>query len=100
MRSLVKPFVVWSLVFCLTAVVAAPGLAAERREPLKDVSAGEMAVDLLVLRPLGMAATLVGGALCFLSIPFASAGGNQEVANRKLMVDPAKFTFQRQLGDI
>lgn len=100
MHSLTKSIVVWSLLLCFAGVLAAPALAAEKNEPIKDVSGEAMAVDFLLLRPLGMATTVLGTALCIFSVPFSSPGGNESKAIEKLMKEPARFTFQRQLGDI
>jgi len=58
-----------------------------------------MTVDLVFCRPLGFVAML-GGALVFVvSSPFSGLGGNIEGAWDSLVVDPAEFTFKRQLGN-
>ena len=41
-----------------------------------DRSAGAMVVDALAVRPLGMAATLLGSAVFIISLPFSALGGN------------------------
>ena len=57
-----------------------------------------MTVDLVFCRPLGFVA-LLGGTLVFVvSSPFSGLGGNIEGAWDNLVVDPAEFTFKRQLG--
>lgn len=74
-------------------------LAQERIKALDDDKAGYMMGDLVVMRPLGIAATAVGTVFYVLSLPFSLAGGNEAEARQKLMADPAGYTFTRPLGD-
>ena len=62
-------------------------------------SAAAMAVDLLVARPLGLAATVVGSVVFVASLPFTALAGNVGDPADKLVVEPAKFTFVRPLGE-
>jgi hypothetical protein len=62
------------------------------------VKAGEMTGDALVVRPLGLCATVIGTALFVISLPFSALGGNTDKAFNYLMKSPAKFTFDRPLG--
>jgi len=71
-----------------------PGLAAQEDEP----SAGTMAADLVVARPLGVAATVLGAAAFVVSLPFSALGGNVGQAADALVVGPTKATFVRCLG--
>ena len=64
-----------------------------------NVSAEAMTADLLVIRPLGIVATVVGSAIFIVSLPFSALGGNTKIAYQKLVKDPAKFTFKRPLGE-
>jgi hypothetical protein len=59
-----------------------------------------MVVDALLLRPLGIVATVVGAAVCVVSLPFSAAAGNTDEACQKLVKEPAGYTFQRPLGEI
>jgi len=77
---------------------APPALAREHLENL-DEKAGYMAGDLAVIRPLGIVATAVGAVIYFISLPFSLAGGNEEEARQKLVIDPAEYTFTRPLGE-
>jgi hypothetical protein len=61
--------------------------------------AEKMAADVLVARPVGFAATVLGSVLYVISLPFSYAGGNQHEAQQALVEDPARFTFQRPLGE-
>ena len=64
-----------------------------------DIIAGKMAGDALVVRPLGLAATIVGGVLFVISLPFSALGGNTKSAFNYMLADPFMFTFNRPLGD-
>lgn len=66
---------------------------------LREPTAEGMAADALVVRPVGIAATIVGAVIYAISLPFSYAGGNQQQAYETLVVDPATHTFQRPLGE-
>jgi hypothetical protein len=66
----------------------------------KEYSAEKMAADLLLVRPVGILATLFGGAVFIVALPFSLLGGNTEDTYRNLVVAPAKYTFKRPIGDI
>ena len=93
-----------SLVSLFAAVLlftwaASPALAKEKQSIVgEDRNAVSMMFDLVLLRPLGLAATVVGTAFFVVSLPFSILGGNTGEAAKKLMVEPAKYTFTRPLG--
>ena len=94
-----------SLIFFLLAAVllftwaASPALAKEEQYITgEDRNAASMMFDLVLLRPLGLVATVVGTAFFVVSLPFSVLGGNTGEAAKKLMVEPAKYTFTRPLG--
>ena len=74
-------------------------MAQERIKALDDDKAAYMMGDLVIMRPLGIAATAVGAVAYVLSLPFSLLGGNEAEARQKLMGDPAGYTFTRPLGD-
>jgi hypothetical protein len=88
-------FLMSSLVFFHFAGIA------PAKEYLEDLGekGGYMAADLAVLRPIGIAATAVGAVIYVISLPFSLAGGNEEEARQKLVIDPATYTFTRPLGE-
>jgi hypothetical protein len=83
------------------ALVAVPCMTcfAEGLEQDDDIIAGKMAGDALVARPLGLCATVIGGAIFVVSLPFSALGGNTKPAYDSLLVNPFKFTFSRPLGE-
>ena len=59
----------------------------------------DMVVDALVMRPLGLAATVVGTVLTVVALPFTIPSGSVETSARQLILRPADYTFKRPLGD-
>jgi hypothetical protein len=88
-----KPLGLLLLTAALCGLLTGPAHAAE-----DEPSAGAMAVDLVVARPLGIVATTVGAAAFLVSLPFSLAGGNVDQAADKLVMGPARETFVRCLG--
>ena len=74
---------------------------APAKEYLDDIDekAGYMIGDLVVMRPLGIVATAVGAIAYVISLPFSLGGGNEPEARQKLIIEPAKYTFTRPLGE-
>ena len=54
--------------------------------------------DLIVARPLLIAATILGTGLFIVASPFAALGGNLKETGNALVVGPAKAAFVRCLG--
>lgn len=62
-------------------------------------SGGEMTADLLIVRPLSLAATVLGTGLFVVSLPFALLAPDGAAATaQRLVVEPARYTFARPLG--
>ena len=57
-----------------------------------------MGADILIARPLLLAATVIGTGLFIVSLPLSMLGNNVGDANQKLVIAPAKATFLRCLG--
>ncbi len=57
-----------------------------------------MYTDLLVLRPVGAATTVIGAAAYLVSLPFTLPVGRSTQVGKKLVAGPALFTFYRCLG--
>lgn len=100
MHKLVKHSMFVLVAVALISVsMAAPASAQvqiEKREP----GAGAMTYDLLLLRPLGAVATVLGSAIFVVSLPFSALGRNVGRAGTVLVVNPLAFTLARPLGVI
>lgn len=74
------------------------GYSTEYAEPAAPPSANATAADLLVARPGGLAATVLGAAVLVVGLPFTLINGSTGQAAHKLVVEPAEYTFTRPLG--
>jgi len=63
-------------------------------------SAASMAVDLVLVRPLSLVATVLGAGLYIVQLPIALTTGDAVTPGQKLIVEPAAFTFTRPLGQM
>lgn len=54
--------------------------------------------DLLIMRPLGIAACAVGFAGSVLALPFAAMSNSDKDVSRRLIAEPFAYTFTRPLG--
>lgn len=101
MSTFARKIVSISLIVAITLIPFGASVMAEESQTFENErTAAKMTADLLLVRPAGIFATLLGGALCILGLPFTAMGGNFEDSYYKLLVAPAKYTFQRPLGDI
>lgn len=98
MNGNLKRMMVLLIAIALVALPCMTGFAQDL-EMDDDLIAGKMAGDALVVRPLGLGATVIGGALFIVSLPFSALGGNIDAAYEYLLADPFNFTFSRPLGD-
>ena len=93
--------------FALLAVIAlllagpfgSSALAAPAEGNSNGTKGAAMAVDALAARPLGLASTVFGAATFVISLPFSALGDNIGPAYESLIVAPAKYTFDRPLGE-
>ncbi|MFJ4143391.1 multidrug transporter [Pseudomonas sp. NPDC089734] len=89
----------------LVGLQAVPAVAADipagSGDPVYSIQtppAYAMIGDLIIARPLLIAATIVGTGLFVIAAPFAAAGGNLGATGKALVVDPGKAAFVRCLG--
>ena len=83
-----------------TLAINASFAAAQEHTGLDDApSIGAVAVDLAILRPLGLAATVAGSCLFVLSLPISIMRGVEPIEPaQQLVLQPARFTFTRPVG--
>jgi hypothetical protein len=58
-----------------------------------------MMYDTIVVRPIGIVATAVGSVFWLISLPFSASGDNVDTATKKLVKEPAAYTFKRPIGE-
>lgn len=78
-------------VFIFTAAPSCWSWEAEDSTPL--------GVEVLLVRPLGAAATVVGSLFYVITLPFTAALGQDDEAADALVHSPYEFTFERHLGE-
>jgi uncharacterized membrane protein len=101
MYKIKKHAVIFLLISALVCVpFGASALAATQNSSneVNEVSGSSMTADLILVRPLGIVATVLGCAVFVVSLPFSALGGNTKQASQKLVKEPAAFTFTRPLG--
>ena len=95
MSIITRPFFLLALI----VVMSVPQLSlANARVVDENPSALAMVGDLVIARPVGLAATVIGTAVFLVTLPFSLLGGNAAEAGSTLVVGPAKTTFVRCLG--
>jgi hypothetical protein len=99
MRKIAKSWMVFGVIAALIAVPFATSAMAQEYFETKEPSGDAMLYDTLVLRPVGIVATVVGSVFWLISLPFSAAGDNVDTATEKLVKDPAAYTFKRPLGE-
>ena len=62
--------------------------------------AGAMVLDAFLLRPLGLAATVLGTATFLVTLPFSLPTRSADDAAKVLVIKPAEYTFARPLGEV
>lgn len=83
----------------LVFVAIGPSAFAQSPSQEEEVKAVKMVVDVLLVRPLGLVSVVVGTAVFIVALPFSALGRNVKASAKKLVVEPAKFTFARPLGE-
>ncbi|OQY05992.1 MAG: hypothetical protein B6I22_06680 [Desulfobacteraceae bacterium 4572_123] len=98
MHKIVKQSMVLFMAIALVIIPFTSTALAQDSQDESKISADMMAADLLLVRPLGIAATLIGTICYVVAYPFSAMGGNTEETYQKLVVEPAKHAFKRPLG--
>ena len=99
MRNVVKSGIVLGVIAALICIPFASSALAEEYFEAQEPGGGAMVFDFVVVRPIGLCATVIGSAFWLLSIPFSASGDNYDTATEKLVKEPAAYTFKRPLGE-
>jgi hypothetical protein len=97
-RDMIAVLAAGSLVLLSGAASAEQTYAADSGSTAPSAEA--MAFDLVLVRPLGLAATALGVGLFVAQLPFDLFTWNVKDPAQRLIVAPAKFTFSRDLGQM
>jgi len=94
-RFLAHAVAVASLALC----AAAPA-SEDPFEPDTSPTGEQMALDLVIVRPLSLVGTVLGTAVFIVALPINALTLNFSDPARRLILEPAKYTFVRPLGDL
>lgn len=86
-----KKMIAILVVFALIAS-AAPALANEPTD-------ATIVPDVLLVRPAGLAAIVLGSVLFVVALPVAIPTGSIGKVGQRLVLDPVEYTFVRPIGD-
>ena len=107
MHHILRKSVVLFLVAALVLVPLTGAVFAGEPYEKEDISSGELAADLMIVRPMGIVSMIAGSILFLFSLPFSFSEENmdqnrEEIGENvtKFIVEPAKYTFNRRLGDM
>jgi hypothetical protein len=100
-RKLMSYFVAIMLAVSNTAFASSMSTtsASTYSDYAESPTAGTMLADTVMVRPLMLVGTVVGVVAFVVTLPFSALGGNVGEAGRILVVEPAKYTFIRPLGE-
>lgn len=97
----IKAYAIMLIMVFVSTTVTLPAYAQDViQNRYKDFPGEAMAVDLVVIRPLGIVSTTLGCVLFAVSLPF-TAWTKERIkrAARYFVQEPARYTFIRPLGE-
>jgi len=99
MHKIAKQTIIFFIVAALVFIPFTTSALAQSKALTDEIGAGAMAVDLVLVRPVGIVSVVLGSAVFLVALPFSVLGGNTGETANKLVAEPVKFTFKRPLGD-
>lgn len=85
-------------VLAIAMVTALPAMAEEQLP--EERRGGDMAIDMVLARPIGLLSVIGGSVLFVVSLPFTISSGSVDAAADELVRKPINYTFRRPLGQI
>ncbi len=85
-------------VLAIATVTALPVMAEEQLPA--DRRGGDMALDLILARPIGLLSVVGGSVLFVVSLPFTISSSSMDTAAEEFVTKPIEYTFKRPLGQI
>ncbi len=103
MRRFTRHKIIICLIAALVMLPVASTYAAvadtQLAKPEEAPSLGSVGADLLVVRPLGLASSVLGLVGYVVTLPFSIPGGNNDAVWDNIVVDPVGYTFKRPIGE-
>jgi hypothetical protein len=97
MRTLKSRLLIHVLALCL-AVAPSFGWASHDYQ-MSEPSGEQVLADAVIVRPVGLVATVIGAFVFVISLPFTIPSGSVGTAAKTLVGAPANFTFVRPIGE-
>ena len=95
-----RTFITRSLVIAaFTAAMAGQSMAANEQLP-KDRTGGDMFLDAVGARPIGLLAIVAGSVAFVVALPFTIFSDSVGASADELVRKPIDFTFRRPLGQL
>ncbi|MCQ4348660.1 multidrug transporter [Pseudomonas stutzeri] len=82
----------------LSASASQDNVSGDPQYTVEYPRAFSMTADLLIARPLLIAATAIGAGVFVVTLPFSALGGNTGEAAEALVIEPGRAAFARCLG--
>jgi uncharacterized membrane protein YfcA len=99
MKGLRKAFLLFMVVSLVIVNLSAVGWTEDERTKDDPVTDEWNMIDLLVARPIGVVAGIVGTGVFILSLPFTIPTRSVDEAAQIFVVKPFKFSFERKFPD-
>jgi hypothetical protein len=80
------------------AVAVPPAFGLDQEQIGREPTTAEMYADGLIARPLGAVASVLGAVVFVVTLPFTLPSKSVDRAAKKLVAEPAQYTFKRPLG--
>lgn len=89
------------IIMMITTIIIVPfGHSADPEEKLGEPSSFDYFIDIIVWRPVGFGATVLGAGLFVITLPFTLPTKTVSETHEKLVVAPSDFTFKRPWGEV
>jgi len=99
MRGLRKTLFIFAAISLTIGSLYTAGWTEEKWKKGDPIADEWNMMDLLIARPMGIAAGIVGTAVFIVSLPFTIPTGSLEDAAKMFVVEPFKFSFVRKFPD-
>ena len=98
MHKTAKQSMVVFLVLALIVVPFGATAFAQIEFEVDEPSFGAMSFDLFIIRPFAAVATVIGAGVFVVALPITAITGTVDLAGKKMVAEPFKFTITRPLG--
>jgi hypothetical protein len=99
MKRLLRLLLILTVISLVTVNLYAPGWAQEKWTKDDPITDEYNMADLLIARPMGFVAGIVGTGLFILSLPFTIPTRSVDEAAQMFVVKPFNFSFERKFPD-